>query len=562
MSKAADLSERPALNRGELVWSAAIYALCALALLPIATLIVLALSPADNIWPHLLSTVLPRAVRTSMLLMAGVGVLTAVVGTLTAWLVTMCRFPGSRLFEWLLLAPLAVPTYITAYCYVEVFDYTGPIQSALRAAFGWQSAADYTFFDIRSLGGAIFVMTAVLYPYVYLTARASFLAQSVCMIDVSRTLGRSPYETFFRVALPLARPALMAGVTLALMETVNDIGAVEFLGVRTLTVSVYTTWLGRGNLAGAAQLAGVLFIFVCLLIWVERMSRHQQRFHQTTSKYQPLPSYALGGWRGAAAVLACSLPILLGFAVPLSVLLRAALARFDQIVAVDFLSHAANSILLSALAAMITVSAALVLVYARRLLRARLLHMVTWLATIGYAVPGTVLAIGLLVPLAGFDNVVDGWMRTTFGISTGLLLSGSIAIIVFAYSVRFLAIAHGAIEAGLGKVSPHLAFAARTLGRSPGGTLTEIYLPMIRPALVAAALLVFVDGMKELPATILLRPFNFETLATHVYSFASLERFEDAAWPALAIVLVGLVPVAWLNRTAQFAFRSKAQSKD
>lgn len=525
-------------------------------LAPLIALGVMAVGPAANVWPHLLATVLPGALRHTLWLMLGVGLISLILGTGTAWLVTMCRFPGRGVLEWLLLMPLAVPTYISAYCWVEVMDYAGPVQGALRALFGWHDATQYWFFEIRSLPGAVAVMSSVLYPYVYLTARSSFLAQSVCVLDVSRTLGHSAWSTFRDVALPLARPALVAGVTLALMETINDIGAVEFFGVKTLTVTIYATWLGRGSLAGAAQLAAVLLVFVFFLIWLERYSRRHQRFHHTSSKYHPLPHTELAGFSGLLAMLACAVPVLLGFAVPAGVLAVYAAARLSDALGAQYLSLARNSLMLSLAAAVLAVGAGIVLVYARRLTRSRLVHGLTRAAVIGYAVPGTVLAIGILVPLAGLDNAVDAWMRSAFGISTGLLLSGSAFAIVLAYTIRFLAVSHGAIEAGLGKVSPNLGMIARTLGRSAGGALREVHLPLIRPALVAAGLLVFVDSMKELPATILLRPFNFETLATHVYSFASLERFEDAALAALTIVAVGLVPVVLLNRAARLDFRA------
>jgi iron(III) transport system permease protein len=547
-----------ARNRGELRWVAAVLVICAIAVAPMLALAVMAFGSSANTWPHLLTTVLPGATRDTLLLMGGVGGLTLITGTATAWLVTMCRFPGRAALEWLLLVPLAMPTYIIAYCWVEVLDYAGPVQSALRALFGFENAADYWFPELRSLGGAVFVMGSVLYPYVYLTARSSFLAQSVCVLDVARTLGRNGWGTFREVALPLARPALVAGVTLVLMETINDIGAVEFFGVKTLTVTIYSTWLGRGNLAGAAQLSAVLLVVVVFLIWLERYSRRNQRFHHTSSKVHPLPHTRLAGWRGLLAAVICLSPVMAGFFIPVSVLIGYASVRLPEGLDAEFLSLARNSLTLSALAAIITVGAAIVLVYARRLSRSALVHGLTRIASIGYAIPGTVLAIGILVPLAGLDNAVDSWMRATFGISTGLMLSGSAFALVLAYSIRFLAVSHGAIDAGIGKVSPHLGMVARTLGRSAGGALWQVHLPLIRPAVITAALLVFVDSMKELPATILLRPFNFETLATHVYSFASLERFEDAALAALTIVVAGLVPVVLLNRAARLSFRTRA----
>lgn len=560
MAHSADNRASPApvaANPSEVRWGLAVAALCLVALMPLIALAVLAFGPSANIWPHLMATVLPQAVRSTLLLMLGVGAITLIVGAGTAWLVTMARFPGRGVLEWLLLMPLAVPTYIAAYCWVEMLDYSGPVQTGLRALFGWPDASHYSFPDVRSLGGAVFVMASVLYPYVYLTARSAFIAQSVCVLDVARTLGHGPWSTFRQVALPLARPALVAGVTLALMETINDIGAVEFLGVRTLTVTIYTTWLGRGSLAGAAQLSVVLLVFVFLLIWLEHASRRNQRFHHTSSKYHPLPHAELRGLAAVLAIAACALPVLIGFGVPALLLGGYALARLAEDFDATYLTLVRNSVSLSLAAAVLTVGAGVVLNYARRLSRRRLVHGLTRTASIGYAVPGTVLAIGILIPLAAFDNALDDWMRSLFGVSTGLLLSGSAFALVLAYTIRFLAISHGTIESGIGKISPHLGMAARTLGRSAGGALRAVHVPLMRPALVSAGLLVFVDSMKELPATILLRPFNFETLATHVYSFASLERFEDAALAALTIVAVGLIPVALINRAARLGFRAE-----
>lgn len=551
------MHNRISVNRESLGWLVLIVAIAAVALAPIVAIAVIALQGDGAIWPHLLSTILPRAARDTIFLLVGVGGLTLLIGTASAWAVTMFRFPGQRTLSWLLFLPLAMPTYITAYSYVEIFDYSGPLQTVLRAAFDWHSVRDYWFPDIRSLGGAIIVISLVLYPYVYLTARSAFLAQSVCVLDVSRTLGHSAGSTFREIALPLARPALAAGVTIALMETLNDIGAVEFFGVRTLTLTIYTTWLGRGSLSGAAQLACILLAVIFFLLWFERYSRKQQRFHHTSNKHHALPRPEVRGWRGWMMTLSCAIPVVLGFFVPVFLLLSYSTARWRDIDIARYFSLAGNSLMLSIAAAVLTVLVGLLLVYARRMSRSRALHGLTWLSSIGYGVPGTVLAIGVLIPLAALDNLFDGWMRTMFDVSTGLLLSGTIFALILTYSIRFLAIPHGTIEAGLGKVSPNLSMAARTLGRSQRQTLVEVDLPLIRPALITGALLVFVDAMKELPATLLLRPFNFDTLATHIYSYASIERFEDAALPALTIVFVGLLPVILLSRTARLAFREK-----
>lgn len=548
-------SERPPLRRrlarlkqsGNLGWSAAALLISLIALLPLLAVIAIALQTSGDTWPHLIENVLPGALRRTALLMAGVGVLTLLIGTGTAWLVTMYRFPGRNLFQWLLLLPLAIPTYIIAYSYLELLDYSGVVQSFLRALFGFKDARSYWFPDIRSLGGAILVMSAVLYPYVYITARASFVAQSVCILEVSRSLGRNARETFFEVALPLARPALAAGVALALMETLNDIGAVGFFGVRTLTVAIYDTWLDRNNLAGAAQIACVMLLFVFALLGLERALRGKRRFHHTTGKYRRLPEDRLPGMRGALASLACAVPVLFGFVLPAGVLVDDAVAYLAAGLSPAFWRAALNSLLLASAAALVAVFFAVVLAYARRQTRSKLVQGASTIPAISYAVPGTVLAIGLLIPLAGFDNFVDSLTRFLFGISTGLLLSGTAFVIVLAYTIRFLAASLGAVEAGLSRVSRNIDAAARSLGATLGDMLLKVHLPLLRPALGAAALLVFVDSMKELPATLLLRPFNFDTLATQVFTLVSLYRYEEAGLSALTIVLVSLAPVLLLH---------------
>ncbi len=507
----------------------------------------MAAQSSGDTWPHLIANVLPSAVRQTLGLMLGVAIISLVTGTGTAWLVTMYRFPGQLLFRWLLLLPLAMPTYIIAYCYLELFDYSGEVQTALRGLFGWRNAQDYWFPDIRSLGGAVFVMGAVLYPYVYITARASFIAQSVCVIEASRTLGRSTSETFWQIALPLARPALAAGLALALMETLNDIGAVEFFGVRTLTVAVYDTWLDRGSLAGAAQIACVMLIFVFALLALERALRRGRQFHHTTGKYRDLPEDKLSELKGALATLACALPFAVGFLLPAYVLVGDAVVHISSGLSPAFWRAAFHSLFLSLAAAIFGVVFAVVLAYGRRQTRSQLVRIAGFVPAVSYAIPGTVLAIGLLIPLAGLDNAIDSGMRATFGISTGLLFSGTAFAIVLAYTIRFLAASLGAVESGLSKISRNIDAAGRTLGASASKMLWTVHLPLLRPALGAAAMLVFVDSMKELPATLLLRPFNFDTLATQVFTLASLYRYEEAGLSALTIVLVSLVPVLVLH---------------
>jgi iron(III) transport system permease protein len=529
-------------------------------LLPIATIAVLALAPAPGVWPHLIATTLGYSVQQTLLLMAGVASLTLVAGAGTAWLVTMYRFPGRALFDWLLILPLALPTYITAYCYGEFLDYTGPVQTVLRHLAGFTSYQDYWFPHVRSLGGAIFIMAAVLYPYVYLTARASFALQSVHVLEVARTLGRTGTGALFAVALPMARPALAAGVSLALMECLNDIGAVEYLGVQTLTSSVYAAWIQRSSLSGAAQLALVMFVFIVALIALERLGRTLRRF-ATARGHRPMPEHRLGPGKGALASCACAFPIAAGFAVPVGVLVAGALAQGAQYGLSDYAGAARNSLLLALIAAVLTVGLAFILGAALRVCRSRAVTAAARISSLGYAVPGTVIAIGLVVPLGALDNLLNGFTKSHFGLSTGLLLSGSAFALILAYVVRFMAVALGSIETGLERLSPNLDAAARSLGASPLGMVRAVHLPLLRPAIGAAALLVFVDSMKELPATLLLRPFNFETLATQIYTFASQEQFERSALAALTIVAVGLIPLILLHRALSGAYFSELLQK-
>jgi len=517
--------------------------------LPVITVAVLALFPAENIWPHLIATVLPGYVWRTVVLMLGVGALSLIIGTGTAWLVTMCRFPLRKVFQWALLVPLALPTYIVAYAYVDFLTYAGPLQGWLREVMGWKTPHDYWFPEVRSMGGAIVILALVLYPYVFLTARASFLRQSTSQLEAARTLGRTAWGAFFSVALPSARPAIAVGVSLVMMECLNDIGAAGFFGIRTLSVGIYTTWLGEGNLGGASQIAAVMLIFVFAFLWIERIGRHQQSFAPSARKNRPIRRVPLKGWRATLAFLACALPVMLGFIVPGAILLRFALHRFGDGLTPAFARAAGHSLVLSILAAAIALLLGLILAYGARNARSVLVRYATRIASIGYAVPGTVMGLGILIPFAAFDNSVDGMMRSTFGISTGLLLSGTIAAVTFAYVARFLAISAGSIESGLQRVTPNVAAAARTLGRSPLASFFEVHLPILRPALVSASLLVFVDCMKELPATLILRPFDFETLATSVFTLASLDQLEESALPALTIVATGLIPVILLSRT-------------
>ena len=516
-------------------------------MVPLLTVVGMAIAPSDDIWRHLAETVLWDYVSTTAILTIGVGIGVTVIGTGTAWLVTMCKFPARGIFNWALLLPLAVPAYVLAFVITDQLEYAGTVQTALRALFGWQNRQDYWFPEIRSLGSAIIVMTLVLYPYVYLLARAAFLEQSVCVIEVSRTLGKGPWRSFFFVALPLARPAIVIGVTLALMETVNDFGTVDFFAVNSFTAGIYDVWLNMNSRSGAAQLATVLLLFVLALISAERWARRGQAFHHTTSKYRALPNYELKGLAAALAFIVCLVPVALGFVLPAGVLTNYAINFYEETLSANYLTYAANSLTLAAFTAVLAVAIGVFMAYGVRLSGAKVIRAVTRLASVGYAVPGAVLAIGIVVPLGAFDNALDTLSRTVFGIPTGLLLSGTIAGLVYGYLARFLALSHGAMESSLDKITLSMDGAARTLGHGPAGTLRRVHFPLMRGSLLTATLLVFVDCMKELPLTLILRPFNYDTLATFVYQYASDELLEESALGALSIVIAGILPVILLS---------------
>lgn len=517
--------------------------------LPVLSVFYLAFFPKENIWAHLADTVLPVYIITTLELMIGVGVLAVATGVCGAWLVTMCRFPGRRIFEWALLLPFAVPAYVIAYVYTDLLEYSGPLQIALRELFGWQSARDYWFPDIRTLGGAILMLAMVLYPYVYLLARASFLEQSTTIHDASRTLGCTPFQSFYRVSLPIARPAIAVGLSLVSMETINDFGTVDYFAVKSMSAGIYDTWLNMGNLGGAAQIASMMMIFVVMLIWLERLARAKQRQFHSSDRYKTLTGYQLSGIRAWGATLLCAIPVITGFLIPVWVLADYALDNIDQLWTEDFISYASNSFILSSSAAVITILIALLLAYSKRLHDRSSLKFAAQFSSLGYAMPGAVLAIGVIIPLAAFDNAVDSLMEQMFGISTGLLLSGTVFAVVFAYVVRFLAVSSGSVDSSLSKVTRSMDMAARSLGYTPLQTLVKVHLPLIKGGIMTAALVVFVDCMKELPATLILRPFNYDTLATYVYQFASDEMLEACSLAALLIVLVGIIPVILLSKT-------------
>lgn len=528
-------------------WSLGALAISIMVLLPILAVFWFALHPIDNIWPHLIATTLPRYVANTAVLMVCVGLVAAVVGTGAAWFVVMYKFPGRQWLQWALLMPLAVPAYVGAYALVDFFEYAGPIQTALRATFGWTNSQDYWFPAIRTRGAAVVVLSAALYPYVYILARAAFREQSGAGYEVARALGAGPFARFWRVGFPLARPAIAAGVAVVMMETVNDFGTVDYFAVQTLTTGIFSVWLQGGNLGGAAQLATCVLTIVIILVTLEKLSRRKSRFFASARNSRPVVPVALSGARGLMAIVLCMIPILVGFVLPVAVLATHAVDA-NEWAAADLHKAITRTVIVAGLAAILTVLGGVFMVYGVRLSGKRLPALLMPVTAIGYAAPGAVLALGILVPLAAFDNwFADGVLAVT-GYDPGLLLTGTAAALVLAYVVRFFAIAQGTADAALGRVSPSLPMAARSLGRSAGGTLRAVHLPLVRASIGSALLLVFVDAVKELPATLLLRPFNFDTLATRVHAKASLENIAEAAPAALMITLIGLAAVALLGR--------------
>jgi iron(III) transport system permease protein len=500
---------------------------------------------AGDTWAHLAATVLPETIFNSLLLALSVGVGVAVVGIATAWLTAMTEFPGRRVFEWALLLPLALPAYVMAYVYTDLLQFVGPVQTALREWFGWRRG-DYWFPEIRSLGGAATMFVCALYPYVYLITRTAFLERGSSTFEAARSLGLTPWDAFVRISLPLARPAVVAGVALVLMETLADYGTVAYFAVPTFTTGIYRAWFSLGDRIAAAQLAGGLLAFVLCLLALERVSRGRARFHETGRRRGE--RRPLAGWRAWGASLVCLLPLVLGFLLPGGLLFRLALAEGDSEFGVRYGVLAGNSLLVAGIAAILAVMLAVLLAYAQRLSNAPVVRATNRLVALGYAVPGSVIAVGVLIPVTRLDHWLAALWLETFGTNPGLILTGGIAALVYAYLARFLSIALQTVESGLARVTPSMDAAAQSLGCGAGETLRRVHLPLIRGSLFTAALLVFVDVMKELPATLVMRPFNFDTLATQTFTLAADERLAEASTAALAIVAAGLLPVLLLAR--------------
>ncbi|ONG46101.1 iron ABC transporter permease [Pseudoroseomonas deserti] len=535
------------------LWARSGWLIAALVALPVLAVLANAAWPllsgrgAGQVWHHIVQTNLLPYLGNSLQLGLLVAVMAGAVGVGCAWLVTACRFPGRKSLELALLLPVAMPAYVCGYLYTWLLDAAGPVQTLVRDLTGLRWG-QYWFPEVRSLPGAAVMLAAVLYPYVYLLCRAAFLQQSTCLIEASRTLGLSLPRTFFRVALPLARPALAAGIGLVLMETLADFGTVDYFAVRTFTTGIYEAWFGMGDRGAASQLAACLMGVVALLLLAEHASRGGRRYHPTTTRTPPLRPHVLCGWKGWAATLACALPLVVGFVIPAGGLFHLMLASGDALEPANFLPFARNSLVLAGVTALIGVALAALLGWGMRLYPSALARGANRFAGLGYAVPGSVIAVGTLVPFGLIDNAVDGWARASLGFSTGLLLSGTMVALVFAYLVRFLAVGQSAVESGLSRLKPSLLQAARTLGHGPGAAIARVEAPLARGALLTAAVLIFVDTMKELPATLIVRPFDLDTLAVRVHNLAADERLAEASTAALLIVLVGLLPVLVLVR--------------
>lgn len=516
-------------------------------ILPMVAVGIAAVTGGTETIQHLADTVLPRYTLTTLALVGLVATGSLLLGVGAAWLVTMCHFPGVRFFEIVLILPLAFPAYVLAYAYTYILDHPGIVQSTLRQVMDW-GPRDYWFPEIRSVGGAALMLVLVLYPYVYLLARAAFLQQSGGAFLAARALGKNGFQAFWLVSLPMARPAIASGVLLAVMETIADFGTVSYFGVQTFATGIYTSWFSLGDRTGAAQLALCLLSFALILAVVERSTRGKARYHQAGKRHAAMAPIELKGMQATLAWLLCAVPVCFGFLLPVIVLFSMGLESEQTLFSRRYITFLQNSLTLASVAALVTVAAAVCLGFYQRLRPGSGSGAAAYMSRLGYAVPGGVIAVGLMVPFAALDNTIDAWMRANFEIRTGLLITGSIWLLVAAYMVRFLAAALGAYESGQSTLHANMDAAARSLGQGPLGILRRVHLPLLTPSLLTALLIVFVDVMKELPATMIMRPFNFDTLAVQAYRLASDERLEGAAVPSLVIVAVGLLPVILICR--------------
>ncbi|MDP2560731.1 iron ABC transporter permease [Psychrobium sp. 1_MG-2023] len=534
-------------------WPAFSWLLSLLIFMPLMAIVWQSFGDDQAVFSHLWQTVLPQYLINTFLVVFGVAFLSMLIGVPLAWLVAMCQFPMRGVFVWALLLPLAMPSYVVAFIYTDLLEYAGPIQSSLRELFGWKNAQDYWFFDVRTVNGAIVMLTLVLFPYVFLLARTSFLEQSQSLLQSARMLGCSAWQSFYRVSLPLARPAIAVSVALVAMETLADFAVVHYFAVPTLTTAVYDTWVGYGSLAAAARLSALMLACLFVLISLERFGRSQQKNYQRTTGQEQINRYQLTGVKAYAATGLCISIFMLAFGLPFILLIDMAIDYFEQSWNDEFIQYSINSFSLAVIVSFICVAIGILLSFFKRLSQHKSSSVPSKIASSGYALPGTVLAIGVLIPLSLFDHAINDLWEYFGKEGPGLILSGTLFAIVAGYVVRFSAIAIGSVESSLNKVTPSIDMVSVTLGMSPLKMLFKVHLPLVRKGCFAAALLVFIESMKELPAALLLRPFDYETLATYVYQFVSDEQLEHGALAAIVIVLVGLIPLIFLNRSLEKA---------
>ena len=515
-----------------------------LLLSPIISIIFVANENTAELWAHLLETRFSSYIYNTIILMIGVGTSSIIIGVTLAWLVCRYDFFMSKVIEWCLLLPLAMPAYIVAYCYTDFFEYSGTIQSTLRIIFNWNSASDYYFPEIRSLGGAIFVMSFVLYPYVYFISKIAFKSTPVSLFEIAEIHGKN---LFLWVAIPLARPAIIAGVSLVLMETISDFGTVEFFAVETITLGIFNLWLGMNNLGAASQLALVAFTFIIILLGIELSARKKQKFNDTKiksfntiiKKVTPLKSLLIFG--------ICLIPIIFGFLIPISILFINSLSYLDSENWSNLISIAYNSFFISSIAALAMILISIFIAISIKFDGFKGFTFLSTIAGVGYAFPGTILALGTLFFITIIQDSVNNFFNI-FGVDINVVLIGSYTALIFAYISRFNAVAFGAINSGINRVPPNMIEASQTLGHSFIFSIKNVILPLLRPSIITAAILSFVDIIKELPITLLLRPFNFETLATFVYQYANDEMLEKSSIAAILIVLIGLVPILIMSK--------------
>ena len=525
-------------------WRLGTLFLVSIFLLPVVAISVTASGDSDGLWVHLSNTVLPRYVGNTLLLMVGVGFTTLFFGVTTAWIVVRYDFPGRRIFQWALLLPATIPAYLIAYTYTDFLEYAGPLQALARDLFGWNSARDYWFPEIRSMGGAIFVMGAVLYPYVYVITRTAYLLTPVSLFEIGRISG---CNIFWGVAFPLARPAVVAGLALVMMETISDFGTVEYFSIETLTLGIFNVWLGMNNLTAASQIAAFSFLFVIALVLLEQIARARRGYMNTTLRSESLAPQSVSFGQGSLLALVCSIPIILGFVIPVGILLNFVVQGYSTSLNSEVLSAAWNSLFLGVTVAIMVIVTATFMGLVSSFDRGKAMGRLSALASFGYAFPGTILAIGVVIAGGTIDSWIASTLMQTSGVSYQGWLTSGVGLVVFACMVRFQAVGYGAVIAGLGRVPNNMMEASRVLGQGFSQSIRKVMLPLMRMSCVAGGLLVFVDVMKELPMTLLLRPFNYETLATYVYQFAKDELLEEAALPALVIVVSGIIPVMLMN---------------